>query len=80
AVSFVLADACSSLMMTLLAFRYPEVQRTFQGLFGPESLKGWRQFFKLGIPGALMICLEWWCFELLVLCAGVLGTNFAAAQ
>jgi len=66
--------------MTSLAFRYSEVRQTFSGVWSRESLQGWKQFFRLGVPGALMICLEWWCFELLVLFAGIVGTQHAAAM
>ena len=28
-----------------------------------ESLRGWWQFLKLGLPGIVMICVEWVSFE-----------------
>ena len=28
-----------------------------------ESLLGWGQFIKLAVSGMLMICIEWWSFE-----------------
>ncbi|XP_021296614.1 protein DETOXIFICATION 9-like [Herrania umbratica] len=31
-----------------------------------------KEFFRLAIPSALMMCLEWWSFELLVLLSGLL--------
>ncbi|CAL9222379.1 unnamed protein product [Arabidopsis halleri] len=31
-----------------------------------------RQFFHFGVPSAAMLCLEWWLFELLILCSGLL--------
>ncbi|KAL5763387.1 hypothetical protein ACOSP7_019651 [Xanthoceras sorbifolium] len=30
------------------------------------------QFFRLAIPSASMICLEWWCFEFLTILSGLL--------
>ncbi|XP_059640298.1 protein DETOXIFICATION 14-like [Cornus florida] len=30
------------------------------------------EFFSIGIPSAVMICLEWWSFELLILLSGLL--------
>ncbi|KAG8366682.1 hypothetical protein BUALT_Bualt17G0104900 [Buddleja alternifolia] len=41
----------------------------------PISMKifeGIREFFRFAIPSAVMICLEWWSFELLVLLSGLL--------
>ena len=29
-----------------------------------DSLTEWSLFFKLGIPGLLMECFEWWTFEI----------------
>ena len=40
----------------------------------------WGEFFKLGVPGTLMQCAEWWAFELLAIFAGILGTHQLAAQ
>ncbi|OMO55634.1 Multi antimicrobial extrusion protein [Corchorus capsularis] len=31
-----------------------------------------KEFFRLAIPSALMMCLEWWSFEILVLLSGLL--------
>ncbi|PIN00432.1 putative membrane protein, predicted efflux pump [Handroanthus impetiginosus] len=41
----------------------------------PISMKifeGIREFFRFAIPSAVMICLEWWSFELLILLSGLL--------
>nr|XP_033514979.1 protein DETOXIFICATION 12-like isoform X2 [Nicotiana tomentosiformis] len=37
-----------------------------------EIVKGMREFFQFAIPSAIMICLEWWSFELLILLSGLL--------
>ncbi|KQK04171.1 protein DETOXIFICATION 12 isoform X1 [Brachypodium distachyon] len=37
-----------------------------------EAFKGIGSFMRLAIPSALMICLEWWSYELLVLLSGIL--------
>lgn len=37
-----------------------------------EIINGMREFFQFGIPSAVMICLEWWSFELLILLSGLL--------
>ena len=29
-----------------------------------DSLREWGQFAKLGVPGMLMLCIEWWSFEI----------------
>ncbi|XP_043695208.1 protein DETOXIFICATION 12-like [Telopea speciosissima] len=40
--------------------------------FSMEAFKGVGEFFRLAIPSAVMVCLEWWSFELLVLLSGLL--------
>ncbi|XP_020683684.1 protein DETOXIFICATION 14-like [Dendrobium catenatum] len=37
-----------------------------------EAFRGVNEFLRLAIPSAVMICLEWWSFELLVLLSGLL--------
>jgi MATE family multidrug resistance protein len=37
-----------------------------------ELFKGIREFFSLAIPSAVMVCLEWWSYELLILLSGIL--------
>lgn len=37
-----------------------------------QSLKYMGSFFKLALPSAAMTCLEWWCYEILVLLSGLL--------
>ncbi|CAN6549544.1 unnamed protein product [Malus baccata var. baccata] len=37
-----------------------------------EVFHGIGEFFRFAIPSAIMICLEWWSFELLILLSGLL--------
>ncbi|XP_059458416.1 protein DETOXIFICATION 14-like isoform X1 [Corylus avellana] len=37
-----------------------------------EMFQGIGEFFRFAIPSAVMICLEWWSFELLILLPGLL--------
>ncbi|XP_039017905.1 protein DETOXIFICATION 12-like [Hibiscus syriacus] len=37
-----------------------------------ELFQGITEFFRFAIPSAIMICLEWWSFELLILLSGLL--------
>ncbi|MED6142993.1 hypothetical protein PIB30_002817 [Stylosanthes scabra] len=41
-------------------------------VLGRNALRSIKEFFQLAIPSALMVCLEWWSFELLVILAGLL--------
>ena len=35
-----------------------------------ESLSEWGQYVKFGVPGLLMVCCEWWSFEITAIVAG----------
>jgi len=41
---------------------------------------GVKSFLKLGTPGLVMLCLEWWSFEVLALAAGYMSTAALAAH
>eukprot|EP01102_Stenamoeba_stenopodia_P009599 TRINITY_DN2844_c0_g2_i1.p1 TRINITY_DN2844_c0_g2~~TRINITY_DN2844_c0_g2_i1.p1 ORF type:complete len:423 (-),score=58.33 TRINITY_DN2844_c0_g2_i1:23-1291(-) len=46
-----------------------------------EALNGWGEYLKLAVPGALMLCAEWWGFEITIILAGRLddtGVSIAA--
>eukprot|EP00887_Chlorella_sp_A99_P005323 scaffold1.g5323.t1 len=70
-------DACQLAMLVGLAgyatwrarrLAGSEVQ-TWHG-WSREALSGWPAFLRLGVPSAVMTCLEWWAYELLTLAAG----------
>lgn len=45
-----------------------------------DCLYEWSVFIKLAIPGMLMICIEWWSFEIGVFLAGLIGKTELGAQ
>ncbi|CAL5058715.1 unnamed protein product [Urochloa decumbens] len=49
----------------------PSCKTTWEG-FSREALRGISGFLKLAMPSALMMCIEGWSFELLVLLSGLL--------
>ncbi|TVU32454.1 hypothetical protein EJB05_24185, partial [Eragrostis curvula] len=44
----------------------PACKRTWTG-FSDEAFRGVADFLKLAVPSAVMVCMKWWSFELLVL-------------
>ncbi|KAK8462015.1 hypothetical protein SEVIR_1G130200v4 [Setaria viridis] len=49
----------------------PSCKATWTG-FSAEAFRGVTEFLKLAVPSAVMVCMEWWSFELLVLLSGLL--------
>ncbi|XP_072051925.1 multidrug and toxin extrusion protein 1-like [Amphiura filiformis] len=45
-----------------------------------DCLQEWGMVFKLGIPGAFMMCMEWWSFEIGFFVAGTLGNAAVGAH
>jgi MATE family multidrug resistance protein len=43
-------------------------------------LHGLASYLKIGIPGMLMLCFEWWAFELLAIFTGTLGVYQLATE
>ncbi|XP_047062087.1 protein DETOXIFICATION 16-like [Lolium rigidum] len=70
-----LANTISYLTNLLILALYirisPSCKRTWTGL-SMEAFRDIVSFFRLAVPSALMVCLEWWSFELLVLLSGFL--------
>ncbi|KAJ1295608.1 hypothetical protein BS78_01G235900 [Paspalum vaginatum] len=60
-----------NLTMLALYVRLSSACRTWTG-FSTEAFKELLRFTELAIPSAMMVCLEWWSFELLVLLSGLL--------
>ncbi|CAI5731286.1 unnamed protein product [Peronospora destructor] len=69
------------LPLLLIPYFYYHPHHLSQWWFGwnmREALAHVELFLKLGIPGFLMMAMEWWAFELLTLMAGVLPNAVVA--
>ena len=49
-------------------------------LFSKETIQGWREYLKLGVPCTLTMCFEWWAMEITTVFAGILGAKQLGAQ
>lgn len=69
------------ILVTLyLSYKEDAVHKTSWHAFNYDSLKGWWEYLSYGIPSTLMLCLEWWFYEILALYAGMLSVNELAAN
>ncbi|XP_028805407.1 protein DETOXIFICATION 16-like [Neltuma alba] len=69
AIAFCISNWISLLMLALYIKYSSSCKRTWTG-FSRQSLHNIPQFFKLALPSALMVCLESWTFELMVILSG----------
>ncbi|KAF9146877.1 hypothetical protein BGX30_005087 [Mortierella sp. GBA39] len=67
------------LILLLLYIRFVDGRQGWGG-WSRDAFTGWRTFLKLAIPGVMMVCTEWWAFEVVSLAASYLGTVNLAAQ
>ncbi|KAL5123023.1 Protein DETOXIFICATION 9 [Glycine soja] len=71
AISIGISYWLSVMLLLIYTKYYPSCQKTKIAL-GSNALRSIKEFFFLAIPSALMICFEWWSFELVVILAGLL--------
>ena len=69
AIAVVIAFNASPILLIIYICTRGLHKKTWGGLSW-ESLNGWGQFFKLGAPGLLMVCIEWWSFEIAAFVTG----------
>lgn len=78
---FAMALTCiiEFISVTILAH---SVERIQPALFWPnrESFNGWGEYFAVSIPATVMICAEWWSFELFVIASSYIDINYLAAN
>jgi MATE family multidrug resistance protein len=78
--SWVLSLYLSAFVLFGLSLTYPEVKRTLTPFNRRAVTEGWKEFIILGLPGTIMLCSEWWAYEILTIFASLLGTVQVASQ
>ena len=69
-----------SLALLLAYIRWRGLCTDTWGGWSCDALRGTPEFLRIALPSCGMICLEWWCFEVVTLASGRLGTTAVAAQ
>ncbi|CAI8613421.1 unnamed protein product [Vicia faba] len=70
AISFSLGTWLNVLILLCFA-KYSYACEKTRVSFSTKAFLGIRDFFRLAVPSAAMVCLKWWACELLVLLAGL---------
>ncbi|KAG7280211.1 hypothetical protein CRUP_037572 [Coryphaenoides rupestris] len=78
-----IANSLSQITICLLLFGYIQLMnlhtRTWGG-WSTSCLQGWGSYMQLAIPSTLMVCFEWWIWEIGSFLAGTIGEVDLAAQ
>ncbi|KAK8940076.1 MATE efflux family protein 5 [Platanthera guangdongensis] len=61
-----------NLAILVLYIKYSDSCKVTRAPISMEAVSRIVEFLRLAVPSAVMICLEWWSFELLVLLSGLL--------
>ncbi|KAG5521661.1 hypothetical protein RHGRI_034028 [Rhododendron griersonianum] len=61
-----------NVIFLVLYMRYSSACAKTRAPISMDVLRGVGEFFSFAIPSAVMLCLEWWSFELLILLSGLL--------
>ncbi|XP_056141038.1 multidrug and toxin extrusion protein 1 [Lampris incognitus] len=78
-----IANSFSQITICLLLFGYIRWKKLHQQTWGgwsSECLQDWGPYMQLAVPSTLMVCFEWWIWEIGGFLAGVLGESDLAAQ
>ena len=83
-ISLVISSTLSTLILVGYIWFRGLHKKTWGG-WSWHSLDEWGQFLKLGVSGFLILCFEWWSFEISVLVTGSidevqLGVNTVLIQ
>ena len=38
-----------------------------------DSFRGWGEYLKVSLPSTVMICAQWWAFEVIIVISGTMG-------
>ncbi|KAE8077222.1 hypothetical protein FH972_015802 [Carpinus fangiana] len=71
ALAITISNWVNVLLLAIYVKVSPACMKTWTG-FSKESLHDILSFIKLAVPSAIMICLEYWSFEMVVLLSGLL--------
>ncbi|KAL5573122.1 hypothetical protein UlMin_022719 [Ulmus minor] len=64
-----------SVILLWIYMKYSHACEKTRVSFSNDVFLSIREFFRFGLPSAVMACLEWWSFELLILLSGILPNS-----
>lgn len=64
----------------VLVYKKAIFDNYYAPLFEEESFLDWPAYIKLAVPTTLLMCIEWWAFEFVIIFSGIIGVKELAAQ
>ena len=66
------------LLLTVIQCCFTEKIKQVVTFPGKESFRGWGEYLKVAVPTAIILCSEWWAFEVLTIVAGLISVEAQA--
>jgi len=63
-----------AIVMVYASWFLPDLQEAIQ-MPTKDVFSEWRSYFSLAIPSMMMLCAEWWAFEIITIMSGYLGVD-----
>jgi MATE family multidrug resistance protein len=73
-IASLISNGTVFLICTIYASMIPEIS---ESIFWPDHrcFYGLSEYLKIGIPQTIMLCSEWWAFELITVVTGYFGVK-----
>ena len=63
----------------IIILKHPDFETT-RAPWDKSVFQKWFDYLKIGVPGACMLCFEWWAFELLAIFSGYMSIAALAGE
>ena len=73
-MAMILTNVGMLTMIEVYSLCIPRIQDSIFCL-NVDAFKNWGEYFKFGVPATVMLCAEFWAFEILIFLSGTLGVN-----
>lgn len=72
---------CSNMViLDILSAKHEVLRKSWKLIPDGTVIQRLGDYIKVGFPGAMMTCFEWWLFEILALLAGLMSNEALAAE
>jgi len=79
-----IATAFTFLVQLIVVTIYPyfvaDIKNSLVSLTMKDCFTGWSEYLAISAPATLMVCAEWWCFEIMIILSGYVGLPDEGAQ
>lgn len=73
-----ITNASVFMIVQFLSLRHPDIRKHAHWP-NKKSCSGIKKYMSVGLPTAMMVCLEWWSSEIVLVISGIIGVNYLAS-